>query len=253
LPPRCREECEELRAELQRTEEDANRRLRELDTELNQCRKSLEDLRIEYEDVEKEKKQWQEWHDEATDELITAQDELMALDRARRQAEGFVSAPFAQVGATEHDAANLMSRLSCLQQVSADDLRAVEQWAHAQVCSIEFTCYEAVSGLETEAEARHRIAMQEAAETHLKNSSAAIVRERALEEELCSEGARLRTEEGYLLGAQGQFEEQQRTVAAQQAAAQELAEQLQKQYTGLVHLEAEVDHWCRAEAVVCLF
>jgi hypothetical protein len=93
-----------------------------------------------------------EWHDEAIDELVVAQDELVARDTALRHAESFVSASFAQVGATEREAAQLMSRLSFFQQASADDLRAVEQWAHAQVCSIEFTCSEAVSGLETEAE-----------------------------------------------------------------------------------------------------
>jgi hypothetical protein len=144
-----------------------------------------------------------------------------------------------------------MSRLSFFKQASADDLRAVEQWAYANVCSIEHTCSEAVSGLETEAEYRHRIAMQEAAEAHLVNSSAAIVRERVLEEELSEEGVHLRTEEGYLLGARDQFEEQQRLVAAQQTAGQELTEQLRQQYSKLVQMEGEVAHWRAAEAAAC--
>jgi hypothetical protein len=105
LPPRCREECEELRADLRRTEDEAIQRTHELDSELEQCRVSFEDLRIEYEDVDMEEKQWIEWHDEATDELVAAQHDLASRESAFKHAVSFASASFAQVCATDREAA----------------------------------------------------------------------------------------------------------------------------------------------------
>jgi hypothetical protein len=76
VPPRCREECESLRDELRREEEESRRRMGEADAQFAELRRRLDDLLIEKEDLAKDRDQWIVWHTEEADELHGAEQKL---------------------------------------------------------------------------------------------------------------------------------------------------------------------------------